>query len=56
MGVEGSVDRCRQPDGAPAPDLDHDPCAFYFLPSDERGIGPALAVSVALAQLARALR
>ena len=49
--------------GAPAPvsrrgrpDLDPGHIPFYFLLSDERGSGPAFAVSGALAQLARALR
>ena len=37
-------------------DLDPGHTPFYFLLSDERGSGPAFAVSGALAQLARALR
>lgn len=40
----------------PRAELDPGHTPFYFLLSDERGSGPAFAVSGALAQLARALR
>ena len=42
--------------GRPIAILDPGRTPFYFLLSDERGSGPAFAVSGALAQLARALR